>query len=511
MVGLGRREIKYGGFVVAAIGFLATRYTVLESIDPSATLSEFLLGHAAFLVVGLGLTVYGIGLSVSSYDESFVNTIAGWSLLGSLSMVLVLGLTFVGNSGVAGGGVGTRSALVANVLISGSIGGALTGFRAASNDHNRRELAKQADRLTVLNRILRHEVLNKVNVIRGYADLGSEQTATEASSLQVIQRNADRIDDSITELRAIVGPAGEHPVPTNVLPPLRAAIDDVSAAHPEATVTLDVDTRGEVRALADAHLDTALRHLLDNAIVYARTDDTHVSARVSARTDSVDIAIEDEGSGIPEDVAAVLEERRLPEYDDPTTGFGLTLVRLLTVDKYGGVVGVESTDEGSVVTVTLPRPNDDTIADATGYGVPPWVLALTTVAGLSSGVVMGLVSQSLTGSLAIIGALYGVMNGGVGWILHLFHSLVFGILFAVAVTRRNPWGVLQRPVATTALGGFYGLFLWFFASGFVMPLWLRAVGIPATVPSLSVPIFVSHAVWGVVFGAVFAAGIDRHD
>ncbi|WP_411965062.1 ATP-binding protein [Haloferax sp. YSMS24] len=506
MDGPRRRDIKYGGFVVAAVGFLATRYTVLESIDPSATLGAFLLGQATFLVLGLGLTVFGIGLSVSSYDESFVNTIAGWSLLGTLSMVVVLGLTFVG-IGDAAGEV-TRSALVANVLIGGSIGGVLTGVRTALNDHNRHELSKQADRLTVLNRILRHEVLNKVNVIRGYADLSAEQTAGGASSLQVIQRNADRIDDSITELRAIVGPADERPVPTDVSSALRTAIDDVSAGHPEATVTLDVDAAGEIRALADAHLDTALRHLLDNAIVYARTDDAHVAVRVSETADSVDIAIEDEGPGIPEDVAAVLEERRLPEYDDPTTGFGLTLVRLLTVDKYGGVVSVESTDEGSVVTVSLPRPTDN-ITDAEGYGVPPWVLGVTTVAGLTSGVVMGLVSQSLTGSLAIIGALYGVMNGGVGWILHLFHSLVFGVLFAVAVTRRNPWHVLQRPTAMTALGGVYGLFLWFFASGFVMPLWLRAVGIPATVPSLSLPIFVAHAVWGVVFGGVFAAGIDR--
>ncbi|KAB1186992.1 MULTISPECIES: ATP-binding protein [Haloferax] len=510
MEGLRGHGVKYGGFVVAAIGFVATRYTVLESIDASASLVEFLLGQATFLALGLGLTVFGIGLSVSSYDESFVNTIATWSVLGTASMVLVLGLTFVGIGDVDTVGTATRSVLVANVLIGGSIGGVLTGFRAALNNHNRRELSKQADRLTVLNRILRHEVLNKVNVIRGYADLGTEQTAVGTSSLQVIQRNADRIDDSITELRAIVGPAGERPVSTDVLSALRTAVDDVSAAHPEATISLDIDAQERLRVLADAHLDTALRHLLDNAIVHAGCDSPHVSVAVSAATDRVEIAIGDEGPGIPDDVAAVLEERRLPEYDDPTTGFGLTLVRLLIVDKYGGIVDVDATDEGSVVAVTLARPIDRSIADNSEYGVPPFILGVTAIAGIVAGVLMGLVSQELTGSLAIIGALYGVMNGGVGWVLHIFHSVVFGILFAVAVTRRNPLDVLNRPVATTALGVAYGLFLWFFAGGFVMPLWLRAVGIPATVPSLSMPIFVAHAVWGAVFGAIFAAGIARH-
>ncbi|KAB1197557.1 MULTISPECIES: ATP-binding protein [Haloferax] len=502
-------EIKYGGFVVAAIGFVATRYTVLESIDATTTLGEFLLGQATFLALGLGLTVFGIGLSVSSYDESFVNTIATWSLLGTVSMVLVLGLTFVGIGDAAMVGTATQSVLVANVLIGGSIGGVLTGFRAALNSQNRRELSKQADRLTVLNRILRHEVLNKVNVIRGYADLGAEQTAAGTSSLQVIQRNADRIDDSITELRAIVGPVGERPVSTDVLSALRAAVDDVSADYPSATITLDVDAPDDVRALADAHVDTALRHLLDNAVVHAERDDPSVSVAVSTTPDSVEIAIEDEGPGIPDDVAAVLEERNLPEYDDPTNGFGLTLVRLLIVDKYGGGVDVETTGEGSVVGVELARPNTNSLAAASEYGVPPWILGVTAIAGVVAGVVMGLVSQELTGSLAIIGALYGVMNGGVGWILHLFHSLVFGVLFAVAVTRRNPWNVLRRPLAMTVVGTGYGLFLWFFASGFVMPLWLRAVGIPASVPSLSAPIFVSHAVWGMVFGSVFAVCVSR--
>ncbi|KTG29410.1 ATP-binding protein [Haloferax profundi] len=510
MESLRGHGVKYGGFVVAAIGFFATRYTVLESIDSGASLGEFLLGQATFLTLGLGLTVFGIGLAVSSYEESFVDTVAAWSVLGTISMVLVLGLTFVGIGDAGEVSAVTQSTLVANVLIGGSIGGVLTGIRAAMNSRQRRELSKQADRLTVLNRILRHEVLNKVNVIRGYADLEPGETASGASSLQVIQRNADRIDDSITELRAIVGPAGERPVPTDLPAALRTAIDDVRSVHETATVSLDIDAPEGVRALADAHVDTALQHLIENAVVHADTADPHVSVRLEAQGDRVVVHVEDEGPGIPDDVAAVVEERQLPEYDDPTTGFGLTLVRLLVVDKYGGVIDVEAGDSGSVVSVTLARPNDDVVGDTTGYGVPPWVLGVTAIAAVVAGVVMGLVSQALTGSLAIIGALYGVMNGGVGWVLHIFHSVVFGILFAVVVTRRNPWQVLQRPEALTGLGVGYGLFLWVFASGFVMPVWLNAVGIPAPVPNLSTPILVSHAVWGAVFGALFAVGTERH-
>ncbi|WP_410765979.1 ATP-binding protein [Haloferax sp. DFSO60] len=508
MAGVRGSDIKPEGFVIALIGFIATRYTVLESVEPSATLGQFVLGQGVFLTLGMGLTVFGMGLAVSSYDGRFVRTVAIWSVLGTVSMVAVLGFTFVG----IGDGLMlselTRSALVANVLIAGAIGGVLTGIRAATTNKHRQELAAQADRLTVLNRILRHEVLNKVNVIRGYADLGTTDTAANASSLQVIQRNADRIDTSISELRAIVGPVDERPVSTNVKTAVTNAAQEVRSHYPNSRVSLDVADE-TVRVLADAHLDMALTHLIENAIVHAETESPQVDIGVTVTTDAVTIDIADEGPGVPDRIAAVVEDRDLPEYDDPTMGFGLTLVRLLVADKYGGDVEIDSSDSGSVVRVTLTRPGENGVIDTTTqYGVPPWVLGVTAIAGIVAGVVMGVVFQLITGSLAVIGVLYGVMNGGVGWVMHLFHSVVFGVLFAVAVVRRNPRGVIRSPLKMAALGTGYGVFLSFFAAGVIMPLWLQAVGIPAPLPSLSLPGVFAHIVWGAVFGGVFGLGIS---
>ncbi|MFC7204931.1 ATP-binding protein [Haloferax namakaokahaiae] len=507
MEGVRGSDIKPSGFVVALIGFVATRYTVLESVDPSATLGQFVLGQGVFLTLGMGLTVFGIGLAVSSYDDNFVNTIAIWSILGTLSMVAVLAVTFAGTGDSLMLGQLTRSALVANVLIGGAIGGVLTGIRAAATNEHRQELTAQADRLTVLNRILRHEVLNKVNVIRGYADLGTTDTAADASSLQVIQRNADRIDASISELRAIVGPVDERPVSTNVHEAITNAVEGVRTDYPEANVSLDVDDH-TARVLADAHLDMALCHLVENAIVHAGTQAPQVDIGVTTNAGNVTIDIADEGPGVSDRIAAVVEDRNVPEYDDPTMGFGLTLVRLLVVDTYGGSVEIDSSDTGSVVRVTLARPGENGVIDTTNqYGVPPWVLGATTVAAIVAGVVMGVVFHLLTGSLAVIGGLYGVMNGGVGWVMHLFHSVVFGVLFAVAVVRQNPRGAIRSPLKMTGLGIGYGVFLSFVAAGVIMPLWLQAVGIPATVPTLSLPGLFAHIVWGGVFGGVFGLAL----
>jgi hypothetical protein len=65
--------------------------------------------------------------------------------------------------------------------------------------------------------------------------------------------------------------------------------------------------------------------------------------------------------------------------------------------------------------------------------------------------------------LPVIGSLYGVGSPLAGWVSHLFHSVVFGLLYA---------------------------------AGVVMPLWLQFVGIEATVPNTTLPGIVSHIVWG---------------
>lgn len=81
---------------------------------------------------------------------------------------------------------------------------------------------------------------------------------------------------------------------------------------------------------------------------------------------------------------------------------------------------------------------------------------------------MGWVYWIANGGLPVIGALYGVETAAIGWITHLFHSIVFALLFV--------------------------------AAGLFMPVWLRAVGIPATLPNLPSIGLVGHGIWGITLG-----------
>ena len=66
------------------------------------------------------------------------------------------------------------------------------------------------------------------------------------------------------------------------------------------------------------------------------------------------------------------------------------------------------------------------------------------VVGLLAGVAMGLVGQSLSGTMGVVGSLYGVAAPLLGWTVHLFHSVVFAIVAAMAWHHES----LQRYVGT---------------------------------------------------------------
>lgn len=128
--------------------------------------------------------------------------------------------------------------------------------------------------------------------------------------------------------------------------------------------------------------------------------------------------------------------------------------------------------------------------------------------GLVAGLGMGLLMHFVMGAMPLIGALYGQPTVAAGGLAHLFHSLVFGLLFAAVVTRTSlrEYGLLGM----IGLGAVYGIVLEVVAAGVVLPLWANAVGAgPLPVPFLIPMGFLTHVVYGVLLGAVFGYVMAR--
>ena len=94
-------------------------------------------------------------------------------------------------------------------------------------------------------------------------------------------------------------------------------------------------------------------------------------------------------------------------------------------------------------------------------------------------------------------------NPAAGLVVHAAHGAVLGVAFAglAGVAGVDSLG------RTVAGGVAWGVATWALFAALVMPLWLRAIGSPASppFPNFAPPSLLWHAVYGLVLGGVYAA------
>ncbi|RJX44793.1 PAS domain-containing sensor histidine kinase [Halonotius aquaticus] len=241
--------------------------------------------------------------------------------------------------------------------ITNSVGD-ITHFVAIEADVTDRQLREQ--QLSVLNRILRHNLRNGINVIEGNATLLAEQVADEEARWFV-----DAIEERATELAALSEKAStvrslfEQEPPSDARYPIDDLFEAVTAefeeAHPEATIKTELS--GALAVRADSRLRVALEELLTTTLSY--NDETIPAITVTAtpaadRSEEwVEITVTDNGLGVPEHEWRAIEQGEETQLQHGS-GLGLWLVHW-TVSLLGGEVRIEGSDIGTQMVLTLPR------------------------------------------------------------------------------------------------------------------------------------------------------------
>jgi signal transduction histidine kinase len=177
---------------------------------------------------------------------------------------------------------------------------------------------------------------------------------------QVVMRSAARMDRLIRDLldlsRMDAGRFRVDPRPEHLDGIVEEAIEGLAPLALEKEVALSAMSTplvGEIRCDRERVLQV-LSNLVGNAIAFAPRHG-HVQVRMSLHVEEAEVAVADDGPGIPPEDLPHVFERWWKGRAHGGTGLGLAIARGI-VDAHGGRLRVESRlGAGSTFAFTLPR------------------------------------------------------------------------------------------------------------------------------------------------------------
>ena len=210
--------------------------------------------------------------------------------------------------------------------------------------------------ISVINRVLRHNVRNKLTVISGRAEMLAAELDGDAKS------NADAIVQAAARLLNLTESA-RHIEANRELSPELETIDlapimtdlvaQLNEEYPDATVTAEVPETAVAQTLP--RIETALWELLENAAEHTGPQPT-VTVTIMATDDQVVLTISDNGPGFPEDERQVLADGK----EEPLVhgqGLGLYLAYWI-ITNLDGEIEVPKSQSGTTIEVRIPTASD---------------------------------------------------------------------------------------------------------------------------------------------------------
>lgn len=345
--GLTRDDLGAGYLVVTAValslGLLAFLFLTVRGT------AVFLAAATVAVAPYVAISYVGLVAYRGRLPDDFVWSVATWFALGlsvatAVAMAIGLGWTPLDRLALA-------QVLVVTLIATGSLVGALVGS-VVSLRRYQTELRTLHQRNSVMNRVLRHNIRNDVNVIQAHAALLGAETDDGREHTDVIERKARDILSLSAAARDVdaMAKGGDH-ASVDLAALVEDYVDHAADRFPAAAVTAAVPptcpvaTDPVVRSVIDNLVENAVQHNDGDAEVVVELD------RVDDGT--VELRVRDDGPGIPRDQFEVLFADG-EAHNAHGSGLGLWLVKWF-VDRHDGTLRLEQNEpRGSVVCLELP-------------------------------------------------------------------------------------------------------------------------------------------------------------
>ncbi|MCK4329864.1 PAS domain S-box protein [candidate division WOR-3 bacterium] len=217
------------------------------------------------------------------------------------------------------------------------------GYRGTARDVTKRKKAEEElnahrQHLELINKILRHDLINDLTVIKSslslYTNLKKEKYLKKAFSF--IGRSVDLIS-RMRELESFISSDKELEF-YNVRDILNSVIQDYPS--------IDFKVKGICQVMADEALESVLDNIINNAILHGKTE--KIDIEIAESRGLCKIRIADYGVGIPEEIKDKIFEESFRFGESGGSGLGLFIVKK-TLERYGGSISVEGNKPSGTV------------------------------------------------------------------------------------------------------------------------------------------------------------------
>lgn len=221
---------------------------------------------------------------------------------------------------------------------------------------NEQKVHRQRDQMQFFNSILRHDLLNGMQIIQARAQsLSGRLEGDEQEDIEKVANWSDNIVDLTMKTRDILDAltseeqAELSPVQVgDVVESMAGEIEQMREG-----VTVEIDCSPDLTAHANDLLDDMLRNLLTNAVEHTKPEPVTIRVRAEQQADSVRVVVEDDGPGVPEGQRERVFERGEKGDSSTGSGFGLYFVSSM-VDTYEGDIWVEPAEPGARFVMEIP-------------------------------------------------------------------------------------------------------------------------------------------------------------
>ncbi|WP_254822809.1 sensor histidine kinase [Haloglomus halophilum] len=374
-VGRIREAIERGGgsWFVSGIGVvlagLSLWYVIVFralSVTSSAVGSPgFVLAMLEVILLGgfsVVLVYAGYWLATSQFDSQQLWWAGLWTVVGLAGIVAIVAL--LQSSQLSEGQALSEVTIVEELLLAaggGGIAGLLIGISTVQSMWSQEQVERQRDTLEFVNELLRHNVLNGMQVVLASAELVEEELDSEDPDLEAVESALSHIDDrgeDIVELvenvrvlaQSVSGDVACGPVAVSSL--LTRKVGTARGTYPEATIRTDIEP--DVTVSADDLLPAVFENLLANAVDHNDREYPTVEVALETDADTAVVTIADDGPGIPDEYKEAYFGPGEQDEGSVGQGLGLYLVDTL-VDRYGGeVTATDNEPRGARFEVELP-------------------------------------------------------------------------------------------------------------------------------------------------------------